>query len=125
MPDYQIHKAKLEEKLEQIVGELGQIAAYNETTDDWEAIPEVENGGGEADENSHADAAESLSERMATVTNLEQDYRNIKRALEKLTNGTYGICEISGEAIESERLLFKPDARTCHKHMDEESSLPI
>ncbi len=124
MPNYDIHAAKLNDKLNQVVGELEQIATYNEESDDWEAKPELTDAA-EADENSHADAAEELAGRVALTTNLEQDYRNIKRALKKIADGTYGICEISGETIEPERLLFKPDARTCHTHMDEEGTLPL
>lgn len=123
MENFAAHEAKLKEKLSQIESELAQVATHNEDTDDWEAVPEI--AGEEADENVHADAAEGLALRVATVTNLEQDYRNIKRALAKIAAGTYGRCEVSGEPIEAERLNFKPDARTCHAHMNEESSLPL
>jgi DnaK suppressor protein len=124
MQSFEIHAAKLQERLSQVINELKQVATHNEATDDWEAIPENLEGS-EADENAHADASEELSSRVALTTSLEQDYRNIKRALLKIENGTYGICEITSEPIEPERLLFKPDARTCHKHMNEEGSLPL
>ncbi len=37
----------------------------------------------------------------------------IERALEKINNGTYGICERCGEPIEEKRLEAKPYARYC------------
>lgn len=124
MPNYEIHAAKLKEKLIEVTRELNQIATHNDSTDDWEAKPEIDNTG-EADENSHADSSEELASRAALTSNLEQDYRNLKRALQKIEKGTYGICEISGEPIEPERLLFKPDARTCLAHMNDEATLPL
>ena len=37
----------------------------------------------------------------------------IDRALEKIDEGEYGLCEESGESIEKERLEAKPWARFC------------
>ena len=37
--------------------------------------------------------------------------------------GTYGSCEISGEAIEVERLEANPAARTCKAHIEREAEL--
>jgi len=124
MQNLEMYEAKLNEKLSLVVAELNQIASHNDTTDDWEAVPEVMDSG-DADENTHADASEELANRTAMVATLEQDYRNLKLALQKIAAGNYGICEVSGEPIEEERLNFKPDARTCHAHMDEEANLPI
>lgn len=123
MNNFDFHKNKLETRLQEVVAELGGIATLDETTDDWTPLPEEI--GQETDENSHADASEDLEGRTAMVSDLEKEYRNIKRALNKIANGTYGICEISGEPIEEKRLLFKPDARTCTEHMDEENSLSL
>lgn len=123
MNNFDFHKSKLETRLQEVVAELESIATLDGTTDDWTPLPEVI--GQETDENSHADASEDLEERTAMVSDLEKEYRNIKRALNKIANGTYGICEISGEPIEEKRLLFKPDARTCTEHMDEENSLSL
>ncbi len=48
---------------------------------------------------------------------LEKQMSEIDAALERIENGTYGICEISGQPIEKERLEANPSARTCIKHM--------
>lgn len=123
MNNFDFHKSKLETQLQEVTAELSSIATHDEATDDWVPLPEEV--GQETDENSHADASEDLEGRTAMVSDLEKEYRNIKRALNKIANGTYGVCEISGEPIEEKRLLFKPDARTCTEHMDEEDSLPL
>jgi RNA polymerase-binding transcription factor DksA len=114
----------LTRELSAITGELASIATHNDVTGDWEAIPEHHEGG-EADENVGADVVESWNERHATVAALEVRFRNVKRALEKIDGGTYGICEISGEPIEADRLAANPAARTCKTHMHEELQLPL
>ncbi len=117
-------KHRLEDELARITNDLRAVAHYDESTDNWEAIPdttELE----EADENVSADAVEDWNERRATVSDLEIEYRDLKRALAKIAAGTYGICEISGEPIEERRLMIKPTARTCAAHMNDEATLPL
>ena len=125
MADLTFYKTKLEEMLVAVTAELQTIGTYDETTDNWEAIPDEEDIAVDADENTNADSVEDWNERRATLSDLERDYRNIKRALAKIETGTYGVCEVSGEPIEEKRLQFKPDARTCMAHMDTEAQLPI
>ncbi len=125
MSDFTLHKTKLEEMLVAVTTELQTIGTLDEATDNWEAIPDEEDVAVDADENTNADSVEAWNERRATLSDLERDYRNIKRALAKIEAGTYGMCEVSGEPIEEKRLQFKPDARTCMTHMDEEGQLPL
>lgn len=40
----------------------------------------------------------------------------VNNALLRIENGTYGICAVSGEEIEPERLAAVPYATTCTKH---------
>jgi len=124
MIDTTEYKKHLEADLSRITEELKTLGVNNPQTDDWiETVPE--HGPAEADSNSEADLAEDLEERRATLNDFEIEYRHIKLALQKIEEGTYGICEISGEPIEESRLQFKPSARTCMKHMDEENQLPL
>lgn len=116
-------KQVLQNELVRVTTGLEAIALHNESTGDWEASPadELE----EADPNSEADGVEEWNERNATVAQLEISFQNIKRALEKIKAGTFGVCEICGEAVESERLSFLPTARTCVKHIDDERTLSL
>jgi DnaK suppressor protein len=62
------------------------------------------------------DAAEEEHNRGFTLRlrDREQKLRKkILRALEKLEDGTYGICEVCGEPIEEKRLLSRPVATLC------------
>ncbi len=123
MLDNSHYKTRLEQELANITEELKSIATFEAKTDDWKVKPEQSQF--EADSNSEADAIEETEERQATLSDLEIEYRNIKRALEKIEAGTYGICEVDGTEIEPERLNFKPTARTCKNHMNDEGTLPM
>jgi DnaK suppressor protein len=114
----------LNEEQDRLTAELNAIARYNESTDDWEAIP-AGSESAEPDSIDEADVVEEWNERRAIVAALETEYRNVKRALEKIAQGTYGICEVSGEPIEEERLLANPTARTCIAHREEEDLLSL
>ena len=115
------YKIALEALLKTVSLQLSDIAVHNQVTDDWEIrVPENQ----ESDEDVRADAAESADEHVAELAELETRYRTITRALQKITDGTFGICEISGEAIETDRLMANPAARTCKAHMEAEYTLP-
>lgn len=122
--DTTIQKEILLNQKTAVMEELSQLAIYHEATDDWEArIDEGTNQ--EADDDLVGDAAEAAEEQIATLALLETDYRNVVRALMKIESGTYGICEVGGEAIEPARLQALPAARTCIAHMDAEIDLPL
>ncbi len=123
MVDTHTYKTKLEDLLDTIIRDLERIAHYDTTTGDWVAKPEAQIG--EADPNVEADTVEDWNERRGTLAELETRYNNIKRALKKIEDGTYGICEVSGEQIEEARLDANPAARTCLHHKDEEANLPL
>lgn len=124
MSQSETYKIQLENELIKIVSDLETIAVQNPDTGDWVAIPNADDLGN-ADENVMADAVEEWNERRALMSQLEIRYRNIVRALEKIKNDTYGICEISGQPIEDERLAANPAARTNLTNLDREKELPI
>jgi len=123
--DTTAYKNTLTAELARVTAELETLGIHNkENEKDWIATPEPEEEVSEADENVAADHAEELEERTAVLADLEHQYNDIMRALSKIEAGTYGTCEISGEAIEQDRLGANPAARTCKQHMNEESLLP-
>ncbi len=118
------HKKELETMLAALEGELKEIGIHNpENPSDWIAVPP--DAADEPDPIDVADTAEEWEERRSTVALLETRYNNIRRALKKIEEGTYGICEVSGEPIEEERLAANPAARTCIAHKDDEATLPL
>ncbi len=123
MIDTESYKVRLQEDLTLITKELQELGIHNpQVKEDWIALPE-DGDIAEADENVAADRAEDLEERVATLAALETQYNDLVRALSKIENGTYGICEIGRESIEEERLDADPSARTCLEHMGDELDL--
>lgn len=66
--------------------------------------------------NHMADAATEVFEQARDVSvarQLRYSHSDVKHALEKFGDGTYGICEACGAAIELARLEALPSARYC------------
>ena len=112
-------KTKLEKELKVLEADLKSVAHKNPSNPkDWEA------SSGEVDINASdaadiADNIESYESNTAILKPLEKQYNDVKLALEKISKGTYGVCEVAGEPIEKERLEANPAARTCLAHMKE------
>lgn len=113
----------LTQELVEVTVALKSIAVFDEKSGDWSAVPSQ--SANEPDSNDAADVAEDSIERQAEVSALETRYRNIQRALEKITNGSNPTCEICGKEIEPDRLTANPAARTCIEDIDRESELTL
>ena len=62
------------------------------------------------------DLAQALSDRETTdllVHLLDQNREQVERALERLREGAYGICEGCGRRIPEARLEYQPAATRC------------
>lgn len=113
-------KEKLEKELEIITDDLKSVARINPSNpNDWEPIP-ANMDTDEADKNEVSDRIDAFDRNIAIVKDLETRFNNIKTALEKIENGTYGICEETGEPIPTARLEANPAARTCKEHLGPE-----
>lgn len=115
-------KKRLTEELFALETSLKDLGWQNPDTGDWEATGgDMDPSATESDE--LADRQEEYGENRAEIEEIEIHWRNVKRALEKIEEGTFGICEISGDDIEEDRLEANPSARTCKAHMEEEGEL--
>jgi len=112
-------KEALEKELDQLTAEMHNLGVKNpDVKSDWvERADDLETDS--ADPNEVADRTEEYDERRATLATLEGRYNDIRRALKKIDDGTYGVCEVGGEPIEEDRLEANPSARTCKAHMNE------
>ncbi|XKT74657.1 MAG: TraR/DksA family transcriptional regulator [Patescibacteria group bacterium UBA2163] len=113
-------KARLEKERDILEQELASLGSRNPNhPGDWEPKkPEGEETS--PDRNDNADIIEAMHENNASMNELEGRFNNVMRALKKIGDGNYGICEVSEEPIEFERLEANPAARTCLKHIDQE-----
>ena len=118
--DTQKFKEKLEAEMETLRGEMQKVARINPDSEkeDWEAKGADLNVL-QADQNQRADVQEGYELNNTLLKDLEVRYNNVKVALERIENGTYGVCSVSGEQIENDRLEANPAATTCKAHINE------
>lgn len=110
--DIKHFEKKLLSEKNKVEKELATVGRKNpQNREDWEAVQPDLNVP-LADRNEVADTLEAYEENKEIVEGLESQLNDINDALEKIKNDTYGICEISGEPIEKERLEANPSART-------------
>jgi DnaK suppressor protein len=72
--------------------------------------------GANADDEHDPEGATIAFERAQTAALLDRTETRIAgldRALDRLAQGTYGVCERCGQPIGAERLAARPDALTC------------
>ena len=102
-------KARLLEQKNRLESELGRFAKPTENKGDFET--QMEDLGRGEDES--ALEVEDYVDNLGVEATLEKELSDILLALGKLEDGTYGICEESGEEIDIERLKAYPAARTA------------
>jgi RNA polymerase-binding transcription factor DksA len=117
--EYAPFKKKLEDEKARLESELGTISQKNpQNPADWE--PGTPNAGeSRADPLDVAERTTEFDTNASIVADLETRYNDVRAALERIEQGTYGICEVSGEPIEHERLTADPAARTCRNHLNQ------
>jgi RNA polymerase-binding protein DksA len=72
-----------------------------------------------------ADSAQSTAERgkvLALIDRLRGQLRDVERALRKMDEGTYGVCERCGQPIDPERLKALPYSTLCMSCKQKESA---
>lgn len=120
MIDTSHFKTLLEDELAKLEAELKTVGRKNpDNPKDWEAKP-ADFDSTDPDENVVADAIEEYEGNAAILKQLEIRYNQVKNALARIEHNTYGICKISHEPIETERLEANPAAETCIEHREKE-----
>jgi len=116
-------KKRLQDEQKLVDSELRSLGVRDESTPrGWDAtLGEIDESATEPDE--IADRIEELEGNEAEIREISAHQKNIERALARIEEGTYGICEVSGERIEEDRLDANPSARTCKEHMNGEGKV--
>ena len=108
------HRLETEKKtLEEQLATVGQPISTG--SNDWEAVQNDTTQ--EADTHDQADHLDEYQENRAVLDVLNTQYKEVLAALERIEDGTYGVCEVCGEEIEADRLEADPSAKTCKAHM--------
>jgi DnaK suppressor protein len=118
------YKQMLETEKNLLESELENIGIKNPNNpEDWQAVPSER---GEVDTRDEtAVRFDNFEEKQAAEKSMEKRWHTVKLALEKIERGDYGICEISGQPIEEDRLEANPAARTNKANMNKEEELLI
>ena len=111
------YKKLLEKEFKLLEKDLKTVGRVNpENPKDWQAIPpETGNMGAEPEE--LAEKMEAYEENTAVLKELEIKYNEVKEALARTYDGTFGHCITCKKEIEDDRLEANPSAKTCKEHM--------
>ncbi|MCX6721830.1 MAG: TraR/DksA C4-type zinc finger protein [Candidatus Staskawiczbacteria bacterium] len=106
-------KEKLEEQKIALQKELESFAKEDpKIKHNWDTkYPNREDG----DKDEEADEVQEYDNKLSLEYSLELKLKDVTMALEKITAGTYGVCENCGKKIDEKRLLACPEAKTCLK----------
>lgn len=112
-------KKKLEEEESLLKKELETVGVKNPNNPlDYEP-KQADLDISEADRNEVADKIEEFGNNTAITNDLEIRLFEVRLALKKIEEGTYGTCEVSDTPIEEDRLEANPAARTCKAHIND------
>lgn len=103
-------KKQLEEEKAKLEEQLKSFAVSNKhAPEDFNALfPQF----GEKDEDNAAEVA-VFSDNLSLERTLESALRDVNKALERIKNGTYGICRYCKKPIDEKRLLARPTSSAC------------
>jgi len=105
-------KKKLLQEQQRLETLLSRIASQDQKTGGLTAtFPEY---GNKEDEN--ASEVATYEANLAEERDLEQKLTKIKTALERIEDGTYGVCQLGGEEMPLKRLEAVPEAENCVIH---------
>jgi RNA polymerase-binding transcription factor DksA len=76
--------------------------------------PKYDEIGSEDGENAHE--SEQFGNDLAVSEDLEIRLAQVKSALQRIVDGTYGKCLVGGEEIDEARLRAEPSAENCIAH---------
>lgn len=105
-----MHKSDLEFFNEMLLGRKSQIKKNIE--DAWREIQGL-NESEANDEIDHASISVDRNIEQAITAQQSKELTEIEFALNKIKNGSYGVCEMCEEEVGMQRLKVKPHAKYC------------
>jgi len=103
-------KKDLLARKEQIEKELASFTKKDEFVKD-NYRSEFPDFGDKEDEN--AEEIAQYTDNLSIEYSLEKTLRDIKKALDRIEDGSYGKCAYCGQEIAEERLLARPTSNAC------------
>ena len=102
--------SRLKEEKQKLQGELAQFTTPNQkSSGDYDTtFPEY----GDDLEDNAQEVTDYLANKPLEIT-LEKSLRDVNIALNRLAEGTYGICKYCDKPIDEKRLLARPTSSSC------------
>jgi len=100
--DLEHYRKLLNQQIEQLLTEAGKTVA--DMTGDYETFPDL------------TDRASLESDRSTELRIRDRERKLINKmreALQRIDDGTFGICEVCGKEIGSKRLMARPVTTLC------------
>jgi len=104
--DLNIIHSRLEQERKQLAEELEQLNVSNQLTERRDGSPY-----GKREE--EANGAAALEKRVALQNRIKDTLVQVDHALQKIDEGTYGLCDSCGQPINPARLEALPLAALC------------
>lgn len=104
---YDSLRARLESDQKRLLGELGQLRATAQSTE------ERREGSPFGKREEEATESLELERRLALERQMRDQLNEVQAALEKFQKDTYGLCERCGKPIDIARLEALPYAKLC------------
>lgn len=105
----QVKQILLQEKT-RLEAELGKFTKKNpHISDEYDAT--FQEYGNKDDENA-LEVAQYITDKPLEET-LEKELRDVKKSLERLEKGSYGVCKYCEKPIDEKRLLARPTSSAC------------
>ncbi len=97
------YKKKLLESRMELLAELQRVTNGEKNKDRVEAMDSVD----------LADASYTADYSLAWTEKINRRIREVDESLDRIKEGTYGICQVCGEIIPEGRLEVRPKAKYC------------
>ena len=114
--DLNYFRKKLEDERATLEEQLKSVGRKHPgTPGDWEP-QRPEFNAQTSDENEMADVFEEFETDASIEAALETQFNEVKAALKRIDDGSFGKCEMDGKSIDPERLEANPAAARCVEH---------
>lgn len=112
-------KKKLEAEFILLIEELKTVGKINpDNPEDWVAKPSNMDTS-VSDLNETADGYEAYEENAGILNELEIRFNEVKSAIKRIKEKSYGQCQTCKRDIEKDRLEANPSSTTCKEHMNQ------
>lgn len=115
-------KKKLEVEEQRLVTELANILGNRDDGSANTTRPSFPQFGAKDDENA-AEVA-TFSDALSLQRKIEDALNDVRRALDRMRLGEYGVCRYCGKPIDERRLLARPESGSCVACKEELKSQP-